>query len=123
MKTRRYSGCSTLFAPHTALSRRAMSEHLIGMGRKIRQQVEFFRRETYFAITHQHLAGTQNRFEIADLNARLLLVLGLQGGSSQACPHACQEFVHAEWLRYIIVGAGIEGLDLRLLLAREPTAR
>ena len=116
MNTRRYSGCSCDASPHTASSSVRCVEHAIGMPREVDEQIEFLRRQPHFVAARCAPGGHRGRSRKSPTSS------DAASPASAAAPaerraHARQQFVGPERLGHVVVGARVERLDLRPLLA------
>ena len=82
---------------------------------QIDQKLKFLRSQVDFASFHQNRASWHIDPKISDLDYRgLSLLWHLR--SARCRTYSCEQFVNAEWLRYVIVGAGIQRFHLNRFL-------
>src|SRR5262249_55559223 len=80
-----------------------------------REQAELGRREVHFAAGFVNGAGFEIHGDVRETVDGRLLTARL--APAQEGPGTGQELSHPEWLRHVVVGAGVEELDLLALLA------
>src|SRR6266851_7609209 len=94
---------------------RAVRYHALGMPRKVVQNVKFLRRQPYVAAFDLDAVGLRIYAEVTNFDhvrfERLCCREAPKPGSDP-----CQQFIHTERLRDIVISAGIERLDLGALL-------
>ena len=78
------------------------------MVHEIGQQPVLVRGELHRVAVHRHAAGAGVELHRPAGD----LARGMAGGAAQQGAHAGEQLLHVEGLRYVIVGAGIEALDL-----------
>ena len=90
----------------------AMRDHFAGVARQVEQQFEFLGREVNgFARNFDAVGGGINH-KITGHNGRL----GALRGAAQMGPHPRQQFLDAERLGDVVVGAGVERLNFGALV-------
>ncbi len=85
-----------------------MRHHLAGVARQVQKQIEFLGREMNGLALHGDGMGSLIDDEVASLDGRS----GTLRGAAQMRAHAGQQFLNAEWLGHIVVGAGVERFNL-----------
>ena len=116
---RRY--CTSVLRPPDLAQDHVVRQHLAGMRHQQPQQIVLPRRELHLLAAHRHDPPHQIDREIAGAEHRLLALLLQPMPLRRADPR--QQFVDAERLRHVVVGAEIERRHLGRLVARGWTAR
>src|SRR5262245_50219941 len=99
-------------APHLAQELAVRDHHPEVLG-EAAEQPELDRRQTDFDAVPRGTALLEIHLDV--IKGEDLAALGSQR-MAQSYPHPGQELAHAEWLGDVIVGAGVERLDLGALL-------
>src|ERR1700758_625594 len=99
----------------------AVGQNLAGMHDQMTQQVEFLRRQLHLMAAPSDMAADQIDREVArDKDRKLALCLE---GVAQRRAQSRHQLGHTKGLADIVVGAEIEGLDLRALVVAGLTKR
>lgn len=85
-----------------------MSDDLASVSGEMKEKFEFFRRKVQRAAHHFDAVGRGVDDKVACADGGFCAL----GGAAQMSTYASKEFLNAEWLGYVVVGAGVEGLDL-----------
>jgi len=93
---------------------RAVVHDLAGTASEVDEKIELLRRKANFVVTDGNLVRGGVDAEVADLDHRVEFIVG--GDAAEVGAHARQQFVHAEGLGDIVVGAGVEGFNFLPLL-------
>ena len=83
----------------------------VRIARQILQKVEFLARQPYLVAAGDHAARREVDFQIVQVQ-RLLACFRRQRRAPQSSANARQQFLHAERLGDVIVGAGVQRSDL-----------
>ena len=100
-----------LRAPHRG-EQGAVGDHLAGMAGQVRKQIEFLGREVDCFAEHGDTVVGNVDDEVAGLDGRGRAL----GSTPQMSAHARQQFLNAEGLCDVVVGAGIERFNLGTLV-------
>lgn len=91
---------------------RAMGDDLAGVASEMEQEVEFFRGEVNGLTLHRNGMGGHIDDEVARFDGGG----GAFRRAAEVGAHAGHEFLDAEGLGHVVVGAGVEGFDLGALV-------
>src|ERR1041385_5854194 len=92
-----------------------MCEHLARVAHEIREQIEFLWREMNLFAGKRDYMSFEIDVELSGFQRARLLIRSRLTPKCSANPR--HQFIHAEWLRNVIVSARIERFDFRLLFS------
>ena len=85
----------------------AVGDDLAGVTREMKQEFKLFGREVQRLTGDFDAVGCCINHEVADGDGGL----GALGSAAEVCANAGEQFLDAEWLGDIVIGAGVEGLN------------
>src|SRR5688572_26697131 len=94
---------------------RAMREDFAGVAYEVREQIEFFWRKSQLSTAVRSNVRIEIDPEFSCLQDASLRIRGRL--ATERCANARQQLVYAKRFRHVIIGAGIERFDFRLLFA------